>query len=222
MQAAPLEVYERLNAHHGEQNWWPADTPFEMMIGAILVQNTRWENVETAISNLKRANVLNPESIVSCESEQLEALIQPSGFFRQKAKRLIEFTRFFISHDGTEGLRKWPTSSLRARLLGIHGIGPETADSILLYALNKTIFVVDAYTKRIFSRLGMIHAKMSYSDVQNYFTQRLPGALHLYQEYHALIVEQGKQQCRSKPQCDDCPLFDLCPNAAELDQLSEL
>ena len=215
-------MYERLHAHHGDQNWWPAETPFEMMIGAILVQNTRWENVEMAIDNLKRDNMLNPESMLTCEPEQLEALIRPTGFYRQKARRLIEFSRFFASHNGTEGLKRWPTKALRARLLDLHGIGPETADSILLYALDKMVFVVDAYTKRLFSRLGILNANMSYDDVQNYFIQRLPGLLQLYQEFHALIVQQGKLNCCSKPQCDDCPLFDLCISAAETDRLSAL
>jgi len=220
--ASPLDVYEQLHAHHGDQRWWPAESPFEMMIGAILTQNTRWENVEMAISNLKKANMLNPESMLSCEPEQLEELIHPTGFFRQKAKRLIEFSRFFTAHGGTEGLKRWPTKALRARLLTINGIGPETADSILLYAFDKMVFVVDAYTKRIFSRLGMIKASMNYEEIQNYFIQRLPGLPQLYQEYHALIVQQGKCNCSAKPRCDDCPLFELCSSAAETDRLSEL
>lgn len=217
--AAPLEVYERLHAHHGDQHWWPAETPFEMMISAILVQNTRWESVESAIINLKQAHMLNPESILACEPEQLEALIRPAGFFRQKARRLIEFSRFFADHNGTEGLKRWPTKALRAQLLSLNGIGPETADAILLYALDKLAFVVDAYTMRLFSRLGLIQVNMSYDDVQNYFIQRLPGLLQLYQEFHALIVQQAKQNCCAKPQCDDCPLFELCISAAEIDRL---
>jgi len=217
-----MEVYERLHAHYGDQHWWPAETPFEMMVGAILVQNTRWENVEMAIDNLKRDNMLNPESMLSCEPEQLEALICPAGFFRQKARRLIEFSRFFAAHGGSEGLKRWPTKALRARLLDLHGIGPETADAILLYALDKMVFVVDAYTKRLFNRLGMIKADMSYDNVQNYFVQRLPGLLQLYQEYHALIVEHAKLHCAAKPKCDECPLFEVCATVSEIDRLSEL
>ncbi len=193
-----------------------------MLIGAILTQNTRWENVEVAISNLKQANMLNPESMLACEPEQLEILIRPTGFYRQKSRRLIEFSRFFASHNGTEGLKRWPAKALRARLLDLHGIGPETADSMLLYALDKTAFVVDAYTKRLFNRLGMIKGNMNYEEIQNYFVQRLPGLPQLYQEYHALIVQQGKCYCSAKPQCDDCPLFELCSSAAEIDRLSEL
>jgi len=220
--ASPLEVYERLHAHYGDQHWWPAETPFEMMIGAILTQNTRWENVEMAITNLKQANMLNPESMITCDIEKLESLIRPTGFFRQKARRLIEFSRFLLAHDGTSGLKRWPTQSLRVRLLDVHGIGPETADSILLYALDKMTFVVDAYTKRIFNRLGLFEVNLSYDDVQNYFVQRLPGLLQLFQEYHALIVQHAKLHCSNKPQCDDCPLFDVCASAAETDRLSDL
>ncbi len=220
--ASPLEVYKRLHAHHGDQNWWPADSSFEMMVGAILTQNTRWENVKAAIHNLKQANMLSPESILTCKPEKLEELIRPSGFFRQKSKRLIEFSRFFASHGGTKGLRLWPTKALRARLLELHGIGPETADAMLLYALDKPQFVIDAYTRRIFGRLGMIAAEMPYDDIQNYFVQRLPGLLQLFQEYHALIVQQAKLYCCTKPLCDNCPLFELCASAAEIDRLSEL
>lgn len=220
--ASPLEVYKKLHAHHGDQHWWPAETPFEMMIGAILVQNTRWESVETAIINLKQANMLNPESMLTCEPKHLQALIRPTGFYRQKARCLIEFSRFFAAHDGTTGLKRWPTRALRVRLLGLHGIGPETADSMLLYALDKMVFVVDAYTRRLFGRLGMFKTNMSYDEIQNYFVQRLPGLLQLYQEYHALIVQQGKANCCAKPQCDECPLFDLCISAAETDRLSAL
>jgi endonuclease-3 related protein len=217
-----MEVYHRLHAHYGEQQWWPAETPFEMMVGAILTQNTRWENVEMAIDNLKAANMLNPESIISSDIEQLESLIRASGYFKQKARKLVEFSNFFLAHDGIRGLKRWPTQSLRARLLGVHGIGPETADAILLYALDKPVFVVDAYTKRIFSRLGLLDPSMPYDDTQNYFVQRLPGLLQLFQEYHALIVEHAKCHCNSKQTCDDCPLFDACETAAESDRLSSL
>lgn len=219
---APLEVYQRLHSHYGDQNWWPAESPFEMMVGAILTQNTRWENVEDAIQNLKNANVLNPESIVSCDTERLETLIRPSGFFRQKSKYLIAFSNFFLAHNGIHGLKGWATQCLRARLLKIQGVGPETADSMLLYAFDKPVFVVDAYTKRIFSRLGLFEATLSYDDVQNFFFQRLSNSLQLFQEFHALIVKHAKKHCSSKPQCDDCPLFDMCETVCETDRLSEL
>jgi len=219
---SPMEVYELLHARYGDQNWWPAESPFEMMVGAILTQSTRWESVEDAIQNLKNANLLNPESMLSANSEQLEKLIRPSGFFRQKSQRLIELSNFLLAHDGTRGLKRWATQCLRARLLEVHGVGPETADSILLYALDKPVFVVDAYTKRIFSRIGMFEATMDYDDVQNFFFQRMPNSLHLFQEFHALIVEHAKQHCTTKPQCDGCPLFDICLTASETDRLSNL
>jgi len=220
--ASPMQVYELLTAHYGEQHWWPAESSFEMMVGAILTQNTRWESVEDAIQNLKNANMLNPESILSSDSEQLERMIRPSGFFRQKSRRLIELSSFFLAHGGTHGLKQWSIQSLRARLLDVHGIGPETADSILLYALDKPLFVVDAYTKRVFSRLGMFEATMKYDDVQKFFAQRLPDSLPLFQEFHALIVKHAKQHCSSKPQCDGCPLFSFCITAGEIDRLSDL
>jgi len=219
---SPMEVYQLLHARYGDLHWWPAQSPFEMMVGAILTQNTRWEGVEDAIQNLKNANLLNPESIISCDSKKLESLIRPSGFFRQKGRRLVELSNFLLAHDGTRGLKRWATACLRARLLDVHGVGPETADSILLYALDKPVFVVDAYTKRIFSRLGMFEATMTYDEVQNFFFQRLANSLQLFQAFHALIVEQAKRYCTSKPQCDGCPLFDICITASEIDRLSEL
>lgn len=215
-----MEVYQQLHAHYGDQHWWPAETPFEMMVGAILTQNTRWENVEDAIQNLKNANMLNPESIIASNISQLEELIYPSGFFRQKSRRLIELSNFLLAHDGTRGLKRWPTQCLRARMLEVHGIGPETADSILLYALDKPVFVIDAYTRRIFNRLGLVESTIDYDDLQNFFFQRLPNSLQIFQEFHALIVQHAKQFCSSKPQCDDCPLFDMCETVCELDRLS--
>ena len=217
-----MEAYQLLHVRYGDQHWWPAESPFEMMVGAILTQNTRWESVEDAIGNLKNANMLNPESIISCDSEQLESLIRPSGFFRQKSRRLIELSNFLLAHGGTRGLKRWATQCLRARLLEVHGVGPETADSILLYALDKPLFVVDAYTRRIFSRLGMFEASMEYDDVQNFFFQRIPNSLWLFQEFHALIVEHAKQHCNSRPQCDACPLFNICITVGEIDRLSDL
>ncbi len=219
---SPMQAYQLLYAHYGEQNWWPAQSPFEMMVGAILTQNTRWERVEDAIGNLKNANMLNPESIISCDSEHLQSLIRPSGFFRQKSCRLIELSNFLLAHGGTRGLKRWVAQCLRVRLLEVHGIGPETADCILLYALDKPFFVVDAYTRRIFSRLGIFESTMKYDDIQNFFFQRIPNSLQLFQEFHALIVRHAKQHCCSRPQCDGCPLFNICVAAAEIDRLSDL
>lgn len=208
----PLDVYEVLLSHYGEQHWWPAETPFEMMVGAILTQNTRWENVEMAIENLRRNKLLDPERMGTCNQDKLAELIRSSGFFKQKSKRLYELCLFYMNHGGVEGMKRWPTASLRAKLLDVHGIGPETADSILLYALERPIFVVDAYTKRIFSRLGFFKQSLEYDDVQAFLQKRLPATLALYQEFHALIVAHAKAHCRSKPECSGCPLAHACKN----------
>ena len=210
---SPREVYELLLRNYGEQHWWPADSAFEMMVGAILTQNTSWTNVEKAIANLKAKQMLDCELIASCNLSELGEVIRPSGSYLQKARYLQHFALFYYENGGREGLIKWPASSLRARLLAVHGIGPETADSMLLYALDKPVFVVDAYTKRLFSRLGHFAPELPYDNVQQYLTQRLPESLPLYQEFHALIVEHAKRFCRSKPLCNDCPLMPHCPAA---------
>jgi len=211
---SPIEVYELLLKHYGKQEWWPADSTFEMMVGAILTQNTSWRNVEKAIANLKAADMLDCETIAGSDLTQLAECIRPSGSYLQKARYLQQFARFYCQHEQRRGLARWPTSSLRVRLLDLYGIGPETADSMLLYGLERCIFVVDAYTKRLFSRLGHFAPELKYENVQQYFTQRLPESLPLYQEFHALIVEQAKHYCKTKPDCDPCPLRDHCPTAA--------
>lgn len=208
----PLDIYNILLAQYGKQHWWPAETPFEMMVGAILTQNTRWENVEMAIENLRAQKLLDPERMGTCNQERLAELIRPSGFFKQKSKRLYELCLFYMQHGGIEGMKRWPAASLRAKLLNVHGIGPETADSILLYALEQRIFVVDAYTRRIFSRIGFFKQSTGYDDVQSYLQQRLPAMTALYQEFHALIVAHAKAHCRSKPECGNCPLAHGCKN----------
>jgi endonuclease-3 related protein len=205
-----MEVYRQLHIHYGDQNWWPAETAFEMMIGAILTQNTSWTNVETAIANLKQANMLNPESLTACKPEHLEPLIRPSGYFRQKAKRLINFAAFLVEQGDIDGLKRMDVGPLRKLLLTVNGIGPETADSMLLYALDRAVFVIDAYTKRIFSRLGLLPEQCSYDEAQNHFMRALTPSLLLWQEYHALIVNHAKEHCRAKPLCSGCPLSDLC------------
>ncbi len=209
----PLQIYETLLKAYGSQHWWPADTPFEMMVGAILTQNTSWKNVELAITNLKRANMLDCESIASSNLQQLGEIIRPSGFYMQKARYLQQFALYYYKSGTFHGLSKWPTSTLRKQLLDLNGIGPETADSILLYALNRPIFVVDAYTRRLFVRLEHFGHELAYDAVQHYFQQRLPESVTLFQEYHALIVAHAKDHCKTKPQCFDCPLFDACPTA---------
>ena len=213
----PQQIYEKLLAIYGPQHWWPADSPFEMMVGAILTQNTSWKNVETAIGNLKTHNMLDCELIASSNMQQLGEIIHASGFYMQKARYLQQFSLFYYNNGKCKGLIKWPTSVLRQRLLAVHGIGPETADSILLYALDRPVFVVDAYTKRLFMRLGHFDHELGYDSIQNYFQQRLPESLPLFQEYHALIVEHAKRFCKTRPLCSSCPLASDCPTATDSD-----
>jgi len=189
---------------YGAQHWWPADTPFEVMVGAILTQNTNWKNVEKAIANLKQANALDAQTILDMGDAQLRTLIRPSGFFNQKAERLKLFCTFYLAHGRENGLKSLPDA--RACLLELKGIGPETADSMLLYALEIPVFVVDAYTKRIFSRLGLISANADYATTQTIFMDELPSDVALFNTYHALIVEHAKRHCRAKPDCAGCPL----------------
>ncbi len=217
--ASPMEVYHALLAHYGEQHWWPAESPFEMMVGAILTQNTNWNNVEKALDNLREANVLEADVLATCNRETLETWIRPAGFFRQKTERLFKLCMFYHEREGIKGMKRWPMKTLRHFLLDVHGIGPETADSILLYAIEKPIFVVDSYTKRIFHRLGILPERIQkYDDVQHFFHQRTANALSLYQQFHALIVIHAKDHCRKKPQCDACPLLHCCQSGCAIQQ----
>jgi len=199
-----------LLAAYGAQQWWPADSPFEMMIGAILTQNTSWKNVEQAILNLKEKQMLDATTIANSNIEQLAETIRPSGYYRQKAERLQLFSRFYIQQGNSTGLKKQPCKALRKLLLNLHGIGSETADSMLLYGLDKPMFVVDAYTKRIFSRIGLFDKALNYDAVQHYFHQHLINELSLFQEFHALIVEHAKRFCKTRPLCKGCPLGGVC------------
>lgn len=207
-----LTIYQQLYNHFGPRHWWPADSPFEVVVGAILTQNTNWKNVEKAIFNLKQTDALNADKILACSSGKLEALIRPSGFFRQKSERLKLFCQHL--HDNHSGdLGAWLKQDLekvRAELLGLKGIGPETADSILLYAGQRPSFVIDAYTNRIFSRLGLLPEKPKYESTRQMFMDELPPEVQLYNEYHALIVIHAKEFCRKKPLCANCPLKPLC------------
>ena len=203
-----MEIFQRLYKAYGPMHWWPGETPFEVMLGAILTQNTSWRNVEKAIQNLKVRKVLHARGIHQLKRSQLASLIRPSGFFRIKADRLKAFVNFlFENYRGNLGkMRKERLNILRQRLLGIKGIGPETADSILLYGLKKPIFVVDAYTKRILSRHGILSERASYEEVQRLFMDHLPQDERLFNEYHALLVHLGKTLCKKTPRCDLCPL----------------
>ena len=207
-----LKIYEELFKTFGPRHWWPAETPFEVVVGAILTQNTAWTNVEKAIANLKERDLIHPERLASLDPGQLAEHLRPSGFFNVKTRRLRSFLAFFTKTYGgsLDRMGRRETCALREELLAVNGIGPETADSILLYALQKPIFVVDAYTRRIFHRLGLSSADASYDDLQGMFESALPRDLTLFNEYHALIVALGKNTCKPKPRCESCPLMRGC------------
>ncbi len=190
-------------------HWWPAKTPFEVIVGAILTQNAAWVNVRRAIGNLQRARMLSPVALERVPAGKLARLIRSSGYFRQKTKKLKAFVRFLRKDFGGSLARMFrtPTAELRERLLAVHGIGPETADSILLYAGNHPVFVVDAYTKRILQRHGLAGEKTGYEQMRQLFEANLPRDAKLYNEYHALLVNVGKNWCRPKdPKCEQCPM----------------
>ena len=207
-----LTIYQTLLNHYGPQHWWPADSPFEVIVGAYLTQNTNWNNVEKAIVNLKQERALSYQAILTLTNQELEQLIRPAGFFRQKAERL----KFFSQHleqtyqGNLSKLCNQDTTSLRSELLSLKGIGPETADSILLYAGNHLSFVVDAYTRRTFSRIGILTGTESYEQIRSTFMTALPADKQLYNEYHALIVNHCKSHCTKSPKCLDCPCFHIC------------
>lgn len=201
-------IYHALYHRFGPQHWWPGETPFEIVIGAILTQNTAWANVSRAIDNLKQAGCLDPVTLHRTSVAELASLIRPSGYFRLKAARLKEFIDYLFSTyrgDLQQMLHK-EIPVLRQELLNIKGIGPETADSVILYAAQKPIFVVDAYTKRVFSRHGFFTEDLGYHDVQSFFMNRLPKDVDVYNEYHALLVRLAKTYCKTRPICDQCPL----------------
>jgi endonuclease-3 related protein len=205
-------VYARLLAHYGPQGWWPADSRFEVIVGAILTQAIAWSNVEKAITNLKAAQALELRALQAMSAEELAHLIRPAGYYNVKAHKIKAFVAHLYEQYqyDLDGLLSKETATLRSELLSIYGIGPETADSIILYAADQPIFVVDAYTRRLFSRLGLVSDQMGYEELQAIFQRHLPHQLPLFQEYHALIVQHGKSICQRRPLCPDCPLFSLC------------
>jgi endonuclease III related protein len=210
--------FDTLFQAHGEQHWWPGRTPFEVIVGAILVQNTGWVNVERAIANLRQAKLLTPSAMEKVSQPMLARLIRSSGYFRQKARKLKVFVKFLRKeHRGSlTAMFRTPTAKLRAQLLHVHGIGPETADSILLYAGNHTVFVVDAYTRRILQRHGLLTGKESYEEIRGLFEKSLPNDPQLFNEFHALIVHAGKHYCRNRaPRCSQCALRPFLPQPVE-------
>lgn len=204
------ELYERLLSFYGPQNWWPAETPFEVVVGAVLTQNTAWRHVEKAIDNLKREGLLDPESIIKTSDDVLRELIRPAGFYNQKTQRLKAICKLIVDYGCLEELFKLPLGELRSVLLSVKGIGPETADAIILYAAGKPTFVVDRYTHRIFTRLGIWEGKYDYEGIKKLVESEIPPRVDVYREFHALIDEHAKRICRKKPFCDSCPLRDVC------------
>ncbi len=204
-----LKIYNSLYNYFGPLNWWPGDTPFEIMVGAILTQNTSWSNVEKAINNLKKENLLEPRKLYRINQEELSQLIKPSGYYNIKARRLKNFVNIFVNgfEGSAEKMFSGDDRELRKKLLKVNGIGPETADSILLYGGKKPFFVVDAYTKRIFSRHKLISKDSTYYQIQEFFIKNLDRDVKLFNEFHAQIVMLGKTICTSKnPDCVKCPI----------------
>ncbi|MHC4183595.1 MAG: endonuclease III domain-containing protein [Planctomycetota bacterium] len=210
-----LDIYGRLFKSFGKQHWWPGDTDFEIVVGAILTQNTNWGNVEKAIKNLKKAKVFTPRKLYEIDIKKLAELVRPSGYFNVKAKRLKHFIEWlFLEYNGSlPKMFKQDYVKLREELLSINGIGKETADSILLYAAQKPTFVIDAYTKRVLVRHELIPEDYEYEEMKAFFEENLPEDVSLYNEYHALLVRVGKYYCKPKEQCEECPLRELFNNA---------
>jgi endonuclease-3 related protein len=208
-----LNIYECLYQHFGPRGWWPADTPWEVAVGAILTQNVAWRNVEQAIANLKEANLLGLQEMQLATEEEIASRIRPTRYYNTKARKLKVFVNYLTEHYAGELSNLWhqPLEKLRLELLNLWGLGPETVDSILLYAGNQPVFVVDAYTRRIFNRLGLLPEKVTYAEMQRFFMDHLPVEVELYNEYHALIDALGNRLCLNRsPKCHLCPLADQC------------
>lgn len=222
-----FSVYQKLLKEYGPQQWWPAETPFEVMVGAILTQNTAWINVEKSTAQLKSKRKLMPQAIDRLPHDQLGELIRASGYFNVKATRLKNFCHWYLEQGGFNALNELDDHSLRHGLLSVNGVGYETADDMLLYAFNRPIFVVDAYTRRIFSRLGFVDDDIAYEALRDKFEAEFigkrkkisaEGRVAHYNEYHALIVVHGKDYCKTKPGCEVCCLRRQCPSSSQLDQ----
>lgn len=214
MRKTTYSIFQQLYKVYGPQNWWPAETVFEVMVGAILTQNTSWTNVEAALKNLKKRNYLNSKKLAALNHDELADLLRPVGYFNVKTIRLQSYCRWYNKLGQYKQLHKMDTPALRQVLLAVHGIGPETADDILLYAFEREVFVIDAYTRRLFSRLGLIAGDESYEEVRAWFEAKLGrqnNKVKLFNEYHALIVHHAKHVCRVRlPKCTDCCLRRAC------------
>jgi len=207
------DVYRRLLERYGPQHWWPAESRFEVMVGAVLTQSAAWHNVEQAIFRLKAAGALTPAAIRSTPQEELASLVYSSGYYNAKARKLKALARYLGERfdDDIDAMSREAPASLRAELLDVHGIGEETADDILLYAAGAPVFVIDAFTRRLVDRLGIAPPEASYSGYQALFEEALPAAAEMFGEYHALIVAVVKDACRKEPRCAGCCLLEVCP-----------
>lgn len=212
LERALTDIYRRLFDCFGPQHWWPADEPFEVIVGAILTQSAAWTNVEKAIKNLKAAGVLSPARLRRTRLPRLAGLVHPCGYYNAKALKLKSFAFWLGNHydDDLDRLFAVDTDDLRRQLLSVHGVGQETADSILLYAAGKPVFVIDAYTRRVLGRIGLTPEKDSYAGYQAFFMESLPPDAEMFNEYHALLVRLGKDFCRRHPLCPRCCLNDIC------------
>lgn len=210
-EAEIIQLFADLHGAYGAQHWWPAETAFEVMLGAVLTQNTAWSNVERALEQLRAEIPLTPEALLSLAEPALAERIRPSGYFNVKARRLRAFCEALLGAGGETALASLPTDELRRWLLAIHGVGPETADDILLYAFERPVFVVDAYTRRLFRRLGLIAGDEGYEQIRRRVEAALGPDRACFNEYHALIVRHAKEVCRARrPACGDCPLSARC------------
>ncbi|HUG52537.1 MAG TPA: endonuclease [Vicinamibacteria bacterium] len=211
--SALRDVYRRLRRAHGPAGWWPAASPFEVCLGAVLVQNTAWSNVERALAGLRARGLLSYEGLAPLAAEDLAPLRRPSGCFNVKARRLRAFLDFLGREHGgrAEGMAGGDPWALRERLLAVPGIGRETADSIVLYAAGLPLFVIDAYTRRVFARLGLVRGDEPYDELQRVFMSALPADTALFNDYHAQVVVLAKDTCRVRPRCAACPLAGTCP-----------
>lgn len=212
-------IYDRLHRAYGPQHWWPGETPFEVMVGAILTQNTAWTNVERAIANLKAHDCLDPQTILQTRPTRLAQWLRPAGYFNVKAKRLRNYCRWYLARGEYTALAELDDRDLRHALLSVNGVGYETADDILLYAFERPVFVIDAYTRRLFTRLGLVDGEEGYEALRHWCEQglaRCRNKVALFNEYHALIVAHAKEACRKRPLCADCCLLRHCPTGAML------
>ncbi|MGW8222701.1 MAG: endonuclease III domain-containing protein [Syntrophobacteria bacterium] len=207
------QIYKLLLKAYGPQKWWPAESSLEVMVGAVLTQNTNWQGVEKAIANLKRVNLLDPHKLKAIPTEELSRLIKPAGYFNLKARRLKNLIGMVVEAYGGDlaAMGQTETAQLRQELLLVNGVGPETADSILLYAFHRPIFVVDTYTYRVTNRHALVEEEVNYQALQDFFMQHLPLDVDMFNEYHALLVKVGKLHCKRKARCEGCPLEPLLP-----------